>query len=259
MYSLEIENATVVLDGKEILSNISFKLEHPSILTVIGPNGAGKTTLLRAILGLVELKEGNIKVLGINVKKEKEKVRKVVGYVPQREHISMTMPIRVKDVVLMARMSRKGVLSIPSKKDIKAAKEALKLVGLEDLWNERFSTLSGGQQQRVMVARALAVEPQMLLLDEPFSATDIPTQRNLINLLYNLRMQRNVTIILVAHNVNPLLECSDKVLLLNRRVIGFGTPADIMREDLLRELYGTKVTLVKTEKVCYLLESDRHA
>ncbi|MGQ4832290.1 MAG: metal ABC transporter ATP-binding protein [Candidatus Asgardarchaeia archaeon] len=256
--ALVLENVTVAYNDKVALENVTFNLGHPSILTIMGPNGAGKTTLLKAILGLVKVRYGKITVFEHDVFKDPEKVRKLIGYVPQREHISTNMPIRVKDVVLMARLSRKGVMAFPSRKDIEAAKNALKIVGLENLWNQRFSTLSGGQQQRVMVARALAVEPKMLLLDEPFSATDIPSQKAIINLLYNLRKKENITILIVTHNVNPLLNCSDKILLLNRRVVGFGSPRDVIKEDLLEELYGAKVTLLKTENVCYLVESDIH-
>ncbi len=257
--SIELKNVTVTYNGKVAIENINFALEHPAILTIIGPNGAGKSTLLKAILGLVKVKQGKIIVFGNNVAKEPEKVRKLIGYVPQREHISTNMPIRVKDVVLMARLSRKGVMAFPSKKDIEAARNALKAVDLEELWNERFSTLSGGQQQRVMIARALAVEPKILLLDEPFSAADITSQKSIINLLYNLRMKKGVTILIVVHNVNPLLNCSDKILLLNKQVIGYGSPKDVIKEDLLERLYGAKVTLIKTERICYLVESDTHA
>jgi len=259
MYAVEVNNLTVELDGFTVLENVSFKLEHPSILAIIGPNGAGKTTLLRTLLGIIPAVSGSIKVMGIPLKNNLTKIRRLIGYVPQRTRISTSVPLRVRDVVLMARLSRNGPFYLPRKKDILAAKQALEYVGLLDLWNKRFTHLSGGQQQKVLIARALAVEPKILLFDEPFTGLDIPSEKAIIPLLYTLRVKKGVSILLVTHDINPLINCADKMLLLRKRVIGFGNPLEVIKEDLLTQLYGARVTVVEKEKACYVVERDRHA
>ena len=258
-HAVEVENLEVRFNGQSILEDINFRLEHPSILSIIGPNGAGKTTLLRTIIGQITPVRGTIKVFGIPVKENLSQIRKLIGYVPQKRDIAQHIPIRVKDVVLMARLARNGPFYIPSKKDIRAAKEALDKVGLgSEFWKKKFTQLSGGQQQRVLIARALAVEPKILILDEPFNAIDIATEKKIIPLLFELRDKHDVTVIVVTHDINQLFSCSDKMLLLKRKVIGFGSPSEIIKRELLRELYGTDVTIIQQEQVCYVVERDRH-
>lgn len=259
MYAVEVNNLTVKLDDVVALENISFKLEHPSIMAIIGPNGAGKTTLLRTLLGVIPAISGSVKIMGMPLKENLTKIRRLVGYVPQRTRISTSVPLRVRDVVLMARLSRNGPFYLSRKKDILAARRALEYVGLLDLWNKRFTHLSGGQQQKVLIARALAVEPKILLLDEPFTGVDIPSEKAIIPLLYTLRVKGGVSILLVTHDINPLINCADRMLLLRKHMIGYGSPADVIREDLLTRLYKAKVTVVAKEKACYVVESDRHA
>ena len=259
MYAVEVDNLTVKLDDVVALENISFKLDHPSIMAIIGPNGAGKTTLLRTLLGILPATAGSIKVMGMPLKGNLTKIRRLIGYVPQRTRISTSVPLRVRDVVLMARLSRNGPFYLPRKRDVLVARHALEYVGLIDLWNTRFTHLSGGQQQKVLIARALAVEPKILLLDEPFTGVDIPSEKAIIPLLYTLRVKEGVSILMVTHDINPLINCTDRMLLLRKRVIGYGSPAEVIKEDLLTRLYNTKVTVISKEKACYVVESDRHA
>jgi len=258
-YAIEVENLTVKYGEEVALKDISFRLEHPSFLTIIGPNGSGKTTLLKSILGLIKPEKATIKVFGIDVLKNATKARHLIGYVPQRERISTNVPIRVADIVLMGRLARYGPLTVPSKHDMEKVKKALELVDMVSFWNKRFSSLSGGQQQRVLIARALAVEPKMLLLDEPFSAVDIPTQREILNILFNLRMQENITVVLVTHDVNPVIECSDKIMILNKKLIAYGKPDDVIRDDILLKAYGAAVKIIAHEGICYVLSGDTHA
>lgn len=258
MNIVEVKNLEVRLDGTPVLKNVTFTLEHPSILSIIGPNGAGKTTLLKTLIGLLEPAKGSVKILGQEVRENLHQIRKIIGYVPQKKDVAQHIPVRVKDVVLMARLARNGAFYIPSKKDIKAARNALKSVGLEELWNKKFSQLSGGQQQRVLIARALAVEPKLLLFDEPFNALDIATEKKILPLLYALREKHDVSIIIVTHEINPLFGCSDKMLLLKNTVVAYGEPSKVIRKDLLRKLYGTDVTIIEQEQVCYVVERDRH-
>jgi len=258
-YAIEVENLTVKYGDEVALEDINFKLEHPSFLTIIGPNGSGKTTLLRTILGLIKPEKGYVKVLNIDVLRNPTKARHMIGYVPQRERISVNIPIRVADIVLMGRLARFGPLTTPSKYDMEKVKEALELVGMVDFWDKRFSSLSGGQQQRVLIARALAVEPKMLILDEPFSAVDIPTQREILNLLYNLRIRKGITVVMVTHDVNPVIECSDKIMILNKKLIAYGTPDEVIKDENLLKAYGVAIKIIPHEGICYVLSGDTHA
>ena len=249
MKSIVIERLTVKYGDYTALKNITFSVEHPSFLVVMGPNGAGKTTLLKALMGQVDY-EGKIVIFG---KKPIEALDRM-GYMPQRERINRNIPLKVKDVVLMPLIS-KNVFGI-SKEHIAMAKNALKIVGMESFWNSQFSSLSGGQQQRILLARTLARDPDILILDEPFSATDVATKLKLIEILHSLKKKK--TIILVAHDINPLVECTDKVLLLNKEIIAFGTMAETLTEENMEHLYGTRIPIIRYGEVCYTVGSDSH-
>ncbi len=244
-----VKNLSVKYDGYIALENINFEIQHPSFLVIIGPNGAGKTTLLKALLGLIPY-DGEIKILG----KEPLEARNFIGYMPQRDRINTNIPLKVKDVILMPLLS-KSIIEI-KKEYIKRAKESLKFVGLQHLWNKDFHSLSGGQQQRVFLARTLALNPKVIILDEPFSATDVATKMKTIELLHTLKKER--TIILVTHDINPLVECTDKVLLLNRRMVAFGDTIDVITEENMEKLYGTRLPVIRERNVCYVAGSDTH-
>jgi len=244
-----VKNLCVKYDGYIALENINFEIHHPSFLVIIGPNGAGKTTLLKALLGLIPY-DGEIKILG----KEPLEARNFIGYMPQRDRINTNIPLKVKDVILMPLLS-KSMIEI-KKEYIKRAKESLKFVGLQHLWNKDFYSLSGGQQQRVFLARTLALNPKVIILDEPFSATDVATKMKTIELLHTLKKER--TIILVTHDINPLVECTDKVLLLNRRMVAFGDTIDVITEENMEKLYGTRLPVIREKNVCYVAGSDAH-
>ncbi len=246
---IEVQNLTVRYGENVALENVSFRLKHPSLLAIIGPNGAGKTTLLRALLGLVDY-EGHIEIFGKNPKEARE----IVGYMPQRDNVNTNIPLRVKDVVLMPLLSRHHFKVL--RESVKKAKRALGVVGLEDLWNEKFSSLSGGQQQRVFLARALARDAKVLILDEPFSATDVATKMRMTEILHQLK--RDKTIILVTHDLNPLADCTDNVLLLNRRMVAYGRVMDVVTEENMGRLYGVAVPVIRGENVCYVMGSDVH-
>ncbi len=246
---IEVKNLSVRYNGTPTLKNINFRIEHPSFLVIMGPNGAGKTTLLKAIMGLVPY-EGDIRILG----KAPKEARNFMGYMPQRDRINTNVPLRVRDVVLMPLLSRRkfGI----SREEVEQAKRALRFVGLEKLWNRNFLSLSGGQQQRVFLARTLAMDPQVIVLDEPFSATDVATKMKVVSLLHRLKSTK--TIILVTHDINPLVECTDKVLLLNREMIAFGRTIEVITEENMELLYGARVPVIRQRDVCYLVGSDTH-
>ncbi len=248
MKGIIIENLVVKYDGYTALEDINLDIEHPSFIVILGPNGAGKTTLLKSMLSLIPY-EGKIKILG----EEPERARRFLGYMPQRDSINTNVPLKVSEVILLSLTAEKITIR---KKDVEMAKKALKIVDMERFWNKNFSSLSGGQQQRVLLARTLAKNPRVLILDEPFSATDVSTKMNLIRILHDLKNDK--TIILVTHDINPLVECTDKIILLNRRVIAYGNIADTLTEENLEKVYGTRVPIVRMGNICYTVGSDVH-
>lgn len=259
MYSALLKGLSVKLDGTLALEEVSFSAEHPTFLSVIGPNGAGKTTLLKAMMGLIRPASGTVRVLGLDPTKGGSALRRVVGYVPQRDRITREVPMKVREVVLMGLVARKPPPRMASQGDLESAKEALRLVELEHLWDKPFSELSGGQQQRVLIARCLAFKPKLLLLDEPFSGVDIKTQLAILGFLKGLKDERGVSVFLVTHDINPLVDVSEKILLLNRRVVAYGRPKEVLTEEKLREVYGGGIKIVTYGDKCFAITGDAHA
>ncbi|MBS7650205.1 MAG: metal ABC transporter ATP-binding protein [Candidatus Bathyarchaeia archaeon] len=245
--------------GTVALEDVSFTLEHPTFTAVIGPNGSGKTTLLRTILGLVKPTKGSVKVMGIDPSSQSFQIRRLAAYIPQRKSIDYNIPIKVKDVVLMGRLAKKAVPRIASRRDLDAAKKSLRLLGLEDCWDRPFPELSGGQQQRVLVARALASEARLMLLDEPLSGADVESQYVILDLLKDLRENSDVDILMVTHDLNPCHPYIDNAILLNRRLYGYGEPCNLMRLDILSKVYGPNVRLITHEGHIYAVIGDIHA
>lgn len=251
------ENVHVKFNDKSALENITFTINHPTFLSIMGPNGAGKTTLLKLILGLIRPNKGRIKVFGIEPYKNPSKIRKLIGYVPQKEHISREVPIKVRDVVLMGLLMHKRFPRIPTKRDIKAAAEALRIVNMEWAWNHQFNNLSGGQQQRVLIARGLATNPKILLLDEPFTGIDVPTQTLITDFLHHIK-NKDITIIIVTHDINPVSGISDRIMLLNKRVIAFDKPNNVLNIEILREVYGDNIKIFEGHPCPIVITGDTH-
>ncbi len=248
MDGIVIENLVVKYDGYTALEDINLKIEHPSFIVVVGPNGAGKTTLLKSILSLLPY-SGRIRIFN----NEPERARSMIGYMPQRDRININVPLKVSEVILLSLSAGKITIK---KEDVEKAKKALKIVGMENYWAKSFDSLSGGQQQRVLLARTLAKDPKILILDEPFSATDVSTKMNLIRILHGLKGEK--TIILVTHDINPLVECTDKIILLNRRVIAYGRLSETLTEENLEKVYGIPIPIVRMGNICYTVGSDTH-
>jgi len=246
---IEAKNISFSYDGNMALKNVSFSIGK-EFLVIMGPNGSGKTTLLKIIMGLLKPDNGSIKVFG----KKPEEAREKIGYMPQKENIARHFPIRAIDVVLMGISNNR----FSRKEELKKAKEALKEVGLENIWDKPFSSLSGGQQQRVMFARAIAKEPWLIIMDEPFNGVDLPSREKIMNALMR-RMKKGIAVVTVLHNINPVVHYVNKVLLLNREMIAFGTPNEVLNEITLRRAYGGAVSIVVCkEGYCHPLIGDTH-
>jgi len=208
-------------------------------LALIGPNGAGKTTLIRAVLGLVPLTAGRIEVLGV----PPARARGRVAYVPQADVLDPEFPVSVLQVVLMGRYREIGWLRRPGRADKAIAMRALERVGLAGRRAERFGILSGGQRQRVLLARAMAQEAELLLLDEPFGGVDATTTDLLIDVLGELR-GAGVAVVMSTHDLAVAHLACDNACLLNRHQVAFGPIADALTPDLLRETYGASAVVL---------------
>lgn len=211
-----------------VLDDVSFQVEEGESLCVIGPNGGGKSTLMKLLLGLLEPVSGEIQVLG----KTPVKARCEIGYVPQAIRFDPLFPISALDIVLMGRLDRLGV-GLFSGKCKNAARAALDEVGLADLANRPFSDLSGGQRQRVLIARALACDPKLLLLDEPTANIDLSVEEALLETLEKLR--ERMTILLVTHDLDLVSRIGDSVLCVNHRIHRHSLP---LSGETIREIYS---------------------
>lgn len=238
MEAVRLKDVWVKIDRKVILEGIDFWAEEGDFVGIIGPNGAGKTTLLKVILGLIEPVKGSVLVYGL----PPEKGRWFLGYVPQHGTFNKDFPLRVLDVVLMGRLRGKGPFRGFSKQDQERVEEVLRLLEVYHLKDRLISTLSGGELQRVLIARALASEAKVLLLDEPTSNVDIPFETEFFELLQNLRKQKGLTILLVTHDVGVLSQYVEKIACLNRRMYYHGTKE--IRPEELEAVYGCPVDLI---------------
>ncbi|TFG33660.1 metal ABC transporter ATP-binding protein [Candidatus Thorarchaeota archaeon] len=243
-------------NGELALHNVTFGIKSPSFMAIIGPNGSGKSTLVKTSLGLIKPSRGTIRVHGYDSVKQAGKIRKIVRYVPQRDRIELSIPMKVKDIVLMGRLLKKLPPRFASKKDIAAAKEALQQVNMEELWERPFPELSGGQRQRVLVARALASEGSILILDEPLTGTDIESQDLIVDALGRYHKENDVSIIMVTHDLNPIHTLVQDVLLLKNTVIGIGEPCSIMDPELIKTVYGPTARIVEHSGHRYCMTQD---
>lgn len=231
--ALDVRRAGVAFGSTRVLDDVNVTLSRGGSVALIGPNGAGKSTLIRSVLGLVPLASGEIHVLG----RSAEDARIDVAYVPQIDALDPEFPISVLGVVLMGRYRRIGWIRRPDRNERKIAMDALATVGLIERAKDRFGLLSGGQRQRVLIARAIAQQAKLLLLDEPFNGVDSTTQTMLLDVLDDLRAN-GAAVVMSTHDLAVAHLACDDCVLLNRRQVAFGPVARVLTDDLLRETYG---------------------
>jgi manganese/zinc/iron transport system ATP- binding protein len=236
---LEIHDLTVAYQHKPVLWGIDLEVPPGKLIGIVGPNGAGKTTLIKAILGLVPVSSGWVKVFGQSVKKSLRRI----GYMPQRESVDWDFPVCVMDVVLMGRYGRLGLMKRPTREDRDVARDCLDKIHMLPFANRQISNLSGGQQQRVFLARALAQESDLYFMDEPFSGVDAATESAIITLLRELRT-KGKTVLVVHHDLPTAREYFDMLILLNMRLTAFGPTSEVFRPDLLQKTYGGRLTIL---------------
>ena len=242
----------------DALKDITFRIEQGEFSVVMGPNGSGKSTLLKLMMGLLGPPEkGEIWVMGHVPYLEPETVQRHMGYVPQSESVNYNMPLRVKDVVAMGVQLRDPGLSSRMLK--KRVKSSLEFLEMENLIHRPFRALSGGEKQRILIARAVAMDPKILLLDEPFSAMDVHSQEITIDFLSRLSQDYKITVLAVVHNVNPLVHHIHNILLLNHRMIAFGPPNKVLTHEILKEAYGISVPILQCpDGYCHPMLGDAH-
>jgi ABC-type Mn2+/Zn2+ transport system ATPase subunit len=208
-------------------------------VAVVGPNGAGKSTLFKALVGLLPLQRGNILIHGEPLGAHKD----CVAYVPQREEVDWRFPVTVNDVVMMGRYRQTGWLTRASVHDKQMVQESLEQMGIVNLAEQSIGQLSGGQQQRAFLARAIAQEPHILLMDEPFTGVDVTTQEATLRLLEHLQQQK-VTAIVSTHDLNLAASRFDLVLLLNHKLIAYGAPSQVLAKENLAQAFGNSLLVM---------------
>jgi len=236
---LEIHDMTIAYHKKPVLWDVDLIVPEGKLVGIVGPNGAGKSTLIKAVMGLIPKASGWIKVYG----KPYEEMRSWVGYVPQRESVDWDFPINVREVVLMGLYGKIGWVKRPDKAHVRIAEESLERVDMQAFAKRQISQLSGGQQQRVFLARALAQDSQIYLMDEPFSGVDAATEKAIIQLLGELR-SRGKTVLVVHHDLQTIPNYFDWVIMLNMRIVATGPVSQVFTNENLHRTYGGKLTIL---------------
>ena len=246
-YAPGSSNVTSQTSTQYALQNVSCRIERGERIAVVGPNGAGKSTLFKLIVGTLKPQQGNIRIYG-----HQPGGHICIAYVPQRSQIDWAFPVTVEDVVMMGRIGQIGLFRRPKKQDWSYVRECLQRVGAVDLAKKQIGELSGGQQQRIFIARALAQEAELLLMDEPLTGLDVPSQEAIFEVLDNLRPD-GVTVLVATHDLTLAAERFDRVMLLNKRVVSFGEATAVLRADNLVQAYGGHLHRVSNQADAILL------
>jgi manganese/zinc/iron transport system ATP- binding protein len=237
--AIEVHDLTVAYRTQPVLWDVDLAFPEGQLIAIVGPNGAGKSTLLKAILGLVQPITGWVEVFGAPYRQR----RSWVGYVPQRESVDWDFPTSALDVVTMGMYGELGWLRRPGRRHRERALQCLDKVGIRHLARRQISQLSGGQQQRVFLARALAQQARLYLMDEPFAGVDATTERAILTLLQELRSTGR-TVVAVHHDLQTVAEYFDHVVLLNLRLVAAGPVATTFTSENLQRTYGGRLTVL---------------
>jgi len=246
---LAVKDVSVRYNGVVALEDVSFELDPGERVAVVGPNGAGKSTLFKVVAGLLHVTHGTVTVRG-----HAPGGHVCIAYVPQRNQVDWTFPVNVTDVVMMGRIRQIGFLRWPSQHDRRIVRQSLELVNMAHLADRQIGELSGGQQQRVFIARALAQEAELMLMDEPFTGLDLTSQQDILEIM-NVLQQRGVTVLVSTHDLSLAAGAFDRLMLLNRRLIGFGKAAEVLTPERLAETYGGRLQLLPTSQGAFVFDN----
>lgn len=239
---LRAKNLGVRYESGPALENATFELNLGERLAVVGPNGAGKSTLLKVIAGVLNPTEGHVQIFG-----NEPGGHICIAYVPQRNQVDWSFPVTVADVVMMGRVGQLGLFRNPKAHDRELVSGALEVVRMTHLAKRQISQLSGGQQQRMFIARALAQEAELMLMDEPLTGLDINSQEEVFGILDRLQ-QQDVTILVSLHDLKIAAQRFDRVMLLNHEMLAIGSPRSVLTSENLVPAYGGHLHLVPTEE-----------
>jgi manganese/zinc/iron transport system ATP- binding protein len=252
--AIEVESLTVTYGRRVALYDVSATVRSGSFVGVIGPNGAGKSTLLKAILGIVPVRSGSVRILGRPLAEARDRI----AYVPQREAVHWDFPVSTLDVVLMGRYRRRGWLRLPNREDREVALRSLEEVGMAGRRDDQIGQLSGGQQQRVFLARALAQEGEILLLDEPLNGVDMRTQETVLGIIERLRAAGK-TIVMATHDLNTAADSCDCLACVNHNLVAYGPAGETFTPDVLERTYGGSVLVVNRDNLGAERRPAQHA
>ncbi len=250
---IQIENLHMQLGGRMILENISITINEGEFIAILGPNGAGKSTLLKLLLGLYKPTSGKILILG----KQAKRGNNEIGYAPQRRTLEADLALRARDVVGFGLDGNKWGIGLPNVKRTKKINNALEEVDMLRLSDMPVGKLSGGEQQRLLIAQALLTNPKILFLDEPLSNLDISHSQAIVSLLTKIAKSRNITILLVTHDVNPLLSAINRVVYIANGHAAIGKPEDVITTKQLSELYNSSVEVVNSKGRLFVVGEDK--
>jgi len=268
---IQVEEAAIALGGRTIWKEVELSVQPGEFLAILGPNGAGKSTLLKAILGLLPLSTGMISVLG----KPARRGNAAIGYVPQRRHFEADVHVRGRSIVQLGLDGGNWGLSLPLLQRSKAretkrrVQEAIDLVGAASYADRPIGELSGGEQQRLLIAQALVRQPRILALDEPLDSLDLRNQQGIAGVIRHISRETGAVVLLVAHDINPVLPAVDRVVYVAHGQVTVGTPAEVITTETLSRLYATPIEVLRAsdgrivvvgqpeEEVCYHAHSLR--